>query len=664
MLEETPPKLWDLYEAMIHDSSNKLNVGQIQCRNSILLLLVGTQAPITWKEISSALSLRGDSEEVIFELCGQLVTWAGDLLHFSHPTYASKARIAQLLRGNFNEPVLTTGIFPTREAMSYEYAARHWGYHLSKVVSPEPELLSIANEFLHSFQSVHWGEFAYRLARGNQNTASNLSIVQADYGYLHEWFAKLSEESKSQIGIDDFFIDPYERISKLWATPPEDDKVLPWMPLIRLGGYCWEMALVDQGIKFRREARNGCIETLGPRHPLTLRSRKDMCQVFMIEGRYLDALDEYNAVVDAQRDVLGPDNPAVYETLSHRGITEFLVTRFNGAIQSETEASKGLLRSEEPESTLYIVSQWILTWPLSYTGDYQKALEICQDLFRRRREKHGRGDPYALMFTMVMGELFRKLDRMEESIQRLEEGFDVQRQALTGSISQNMGLLDPAINLVLSYRESGQNDKAWKLIGEIEGPEDELPDNFYDRQCQITHVKGLLLSDEGKVNAAISLLQGFFVKINRDQYNRAVLWLLLDLAAMLRARGEEGDEDQALINFQNILRKIDEANSSPIEVIGDELGLEDDLTSEGEPDLPGLLHDAEHALTLVRNLKFAEAEMFLVEKQVEWYRQKDFWIIYGSVPADTTTMKPPSLEVVDEFIPISYPKRAKKCSLR
>lgn len=153
---------------------------------------------------------------------------------------------------------------------------------------------------------------------------------------------------------------------------------------------------------------------------------------------------------------------------------------------------------------------------------------------------------------------------------------------------------------------------------------------LFDRFCQVTHLRALLLSDIGKRNEAITLLQGLLVNADRDQYNRALLWAIVDLAILLRARREGGDNEQAESNFDSILVDLSRNFDDKEFTFGYD-----------EPDPPRLLKLAEKALTLVRTRKFNEVKELFEVQNVSWARPEDLWIPYGGPTADTAWIKGP-----------------------
>ena len=133
----------------------------------------------------------------------------------------------------------------------------------------------------------------------------------------------------------------------------------------------------------------------------------------------------------------------------------------------------------------------------------------------------------------------------------------------------------------------------------------------------MTSLRGIafsILTREGAINQAINLLQNTLIQVDLDQNNRAILWIRLDLADLLRDWSSEGDGDQASSNFDRIVRSISD-DSEP--------------SFSDEPGSPRLLAVAERVLRLARARKYGEAFKVSGLEQVEWMRSSNFWLWNG-----------------------------------
>lgn len=680
-MNENPPELWDLYSEMTKRSVAGLNKEQLACRKSILIILCSVRVSLSLQEMKILLSLRGDASKTIFSLCGHLVLLQGDHLQLMHHTvkeflmdlsqhphnqqthsagclseaeshsflalrclkcltdeqYGAKSRIGQLLRQNFGRHAVLEDAVATPDAMPYKYAAEYWDSHLIQVPSPTTELLQLANDFLQSFQFVFWSEFSYEVAGTSDGLEGAYRIISKTLLNLKAWHSTLPGDKKKELALTDYFIAPYQRIAEEYAASVEDDKVLPWLPMLRLTDYFWFRADMDRYAEVAQQTRDGLVTTLGAIHPLTLLSRGNLGMAYTYLKRLPEAMAEYTEVVEAEREVLGTDDPRFYETVSLKARVECLMIDFPAAMKSSNEACEGLLRLMGETSNLYLSARYWLGCALEYSGRLDEALQVYRDMYTKREAQYGPRDPVAMAGQVASGIVLRKIGTWDESIEHLERGLDWFRATIPGELTGNVFLMDMALHLLLSYRDASRADKAGALLDELGDGTRGAP-NGLERDCQLAHVRALALCDAGRVNGAIALLQGFFVALDRASYNRAVLWLLLDLADMLRARGDPGDADQARVNFEHVLRYP---------------GRQQPENSEGgdgdddEPDPPALLDLAERALRLVRALEPDRAHALLEAAGAEWYRPADLWIWLGSPAADTTQMRAPALVVRD-----------------
>lgn len=675
-VNECPPEIWDLYSEMTRSTITGLKKAQLACRRSILLILCGVRVSLTLQEMKILLSLRGDPVRAIFSLCGHLVLCHGDHLQFMHPTvkeflmepsrrsykqktssdsfskeeshhllalrclkslmdeqYGTKGRIGQRLRHNFGRLAVLEDAVATPDAMPYKYAAEYWDYHLTQVASPDVKLLRLANEFLHTYQFIFWSEFSYETAGNVDGLEGAYQIISKTLLSLKAWHSTLSDDRKRELILTDYFITPYETIAKDYAGSADEDKVLPWLPMLRLTGFFWLKADMDKFSEVAQRTRDGLVTTLGAIHPLTLLSRGNLGMAHTYLRKLPEAMAEYTEVVEAERDVLGTDDPRFYETMSLKSRVECLMGDYNAAIKTSDEACEGLLRLLGETSNLYLSARYWTGCALECSGRLEEALKVYKDIYTKREAQYGPRDPVVMAGRVASGNVLRKMSAWDESIKHLEDGLVWFRATIPGEITGNVFLMDMALNLLILYHDANHADKLSKLLDEL-GDGNGEPKGL-ERDCQLTHIRALALCDSGKVNSAITLLQGFFVALDRESYNRAVLWLLLDLADMLRARGDPGDADQARVNFEHILQYHQHDAS-----------LEDGQDKD-EPDPPALLDLAERALRLVRGFEFDKADTLLKSAGAEWYRPADLWIWLGSPAADTTQMRAPALVVRD-----------------
>lgn len=282
---------------------------------------------------------------------------------------------------------------------------------------------------------------------------------------------------------------------------------------------------------------------------------------------------------------------------------------FMAAVLTWTKASTQFLRLQGPESWQYLMAQLWYARGLAYMGQVELGLKILQSVVQKRRELFGCGDSFANVVQINVAELQMVLCQFDESIVTLQDVLPWRRETYAFS---NIFRLDAELTLAIAYQAAGRRKDSLAQVEEIR-KKGNLSGQF-QRYCQVNHLAGILLAEGGSVDKAIDLLQDTIIQAEEDQNNRALLWVRLDLATLLRQRGREGDLDQASANFNNIVEDVSG---------------EYEPGFPNEPDPPRLLAVAENALRLVRSRKHAEAHRELQAEQLNWRKQSDFWLWVG-----------------------------------
>ncbi|KAK4459445.1 hypothetical protein QBC42DRAFT_207955 [Cladorrhinum samala] len=566
--------------------------------------------------------------------------------------YASGGRIGQLLHHNFWKAVGVSEPHPEpqKRGVSLKYAARHWDYHLIAAADPPTSLLSLADRFLHVPNFVFWSEWSIDHLSGSMSRASTvLSSLKA-------WRASLPPEKSPFLNLTDYFARPYRSLSASYRDSADSDKVLQYLPLMRLGRFYVDTGSTELATPLRREVATGLTQVLGTQHPLTLQSRTDLAYSLVQQGCYGEANGEFSDIVEIDRTVLGSDSRELYRALNALGETELYLNLYDESAATQREVADGSARLAGQDSKLHLTGKLWIAYPLAQLGRLEEAEEILLDVFRKRREGFGEDDLFAASAGFSLGGVYRRMEgKAPEAVERLEDAY----RARKGFGLKAIWGLDFAIELAIAYRDVGQADKAGVLLREIEeksglGPG--IKGNLVKRFHQVMHLKALMLWDAGECDKAVTLLQGLLIQIERDQYDRAVLWIILDLAEMLRLRGGEGDDKMAEANFNHVLvdLKSGPGNASvsasasatttaaaAATTMARSRGVMVRVNDHQEPDPPRLLRLAETALRLVRGQRFEELEKLFREERVDWFRREDLWLWWGGPAADTTWMKPP-----------------------
>ncbi|KAF2967452.1 hypothetical protein GQX73_g6100 [Xylaria multiplex] len=629
-----PPSISELYKQLLLGAAGRFSKNKLECQKGLLLAIFQTQRPLRIAEIADAFSLPPDRAEIIISsLCKPLASTYGGFFHLSHPSvreffelydkendgslgisfsdshgllaekclscllnerYADPNRIKSYLVANHDEKAHVNPDARPLEDSFYDYAYRFWDYHLVRAKAPNNHLLQQANKFLLSLQFAYWSECS-------RQDCGQLVRVTVAFCSLTSWHKGLSIVDQSFIELEKYFERAYSLLSAAFESC-KMDKVLPWLARMTIG----------------------LERLLGPRHHLTLRAKSDVAYVRFYSGKMRVSRRMYNEVIEIQREVLGEHSAHLLETLIYKGQSEYYMADFMAAAITWTKASAEFLALLGPDSWQYLSAQLWYARGVAYMGQLDIGLEILQSVAQKRCELFGPGDSFFNAVQVNVGEIQLLLGRYEESITTLQDVLKWRRESF---LISNMFRLDAEITLAIAYQAAGMSKEALTIINEIEEGAGDLRSEF-ERYCQVVHLKGLLLAEAGSLNEAINLLQNTVIQAEEDQNNRALLWVRLDLATMLRNRDAECDRAEASINFDKIVKDIS----------GDYAGFPD------EPDPPRLLAAAEKALRLVRSRKHAEARHQLESEHLDWRRTSDFWLwVGGSFNKDLLQLAEPAL---------------------
>ncbi|KAI1746680.1 hypothetical protein F4782DRAFT_523801 [Xylaria castorea] len=635
------PSISELYRQLLLNATKRFSQSELECQKALLLVIFQVQRPLRTAEIADALSLRPDRADIIISsLCKPLVSTHGGFLHFSHPSvreffehyhdandtslgisfsdshgllaekclscllsdkYADLNRIGSYLVANHDEKVHVRLDARPLEGSFYDYAYRFWDYHLVRTKEPSKNLLQQANSFVLSLQFAYWSECS------RQDCGQLVRVAGAFYS-LVTWHKRLSREDQSLVELDKYFERAYSLLSTAFDSCRMDN-VLPWLARMTTGDFYFIMVIPRKATLMREQVLAGLQSLLGPQHYLTLRAKSDVAYVRLYAGRMRLSRSMYNEVTDIQREVLGENNPHFLETLFYQGQSEYYMADFMAAAMTWTKTSAEFLGLLGPDSWQYLSAQLWYARGVSYMGQLDIGLRILQSVAQKRCELFGPGDSFFKAVQVNVGEVQLLLGQHQESITTLQDVFKWRREARPPS---NIFRLDTEITLAIAYQAAGKIQAALTIIEEIEKGVKSLRSEF-ERYCQIMHLKGILLADGGYQNKAIRLLQNTVIQAEEHQNNRALLWIRLDLAAMLRNRDAGCDRAEASMNFDKIVKDISS----------------DHADIPDEPDPPRLLAAAEKALWLVRSRKLVEARHELDSEDLDWRRPSDFWLWVG-----------------------------------
>jgi len=658
-LTEVPPDLYAFYTKILRKTGSKLHSKSL--RREIFLILIGLRQALRCEEISFVLSLKHEtatvvddhvalieSEEALLRVCGYLVRISDGRIHLMHETvkdyllchedrstrvdsdeaeaylafkclaalsqeeYRSLNKIAMLVRENVSAAALED-----KDRYFYQYAAMHWYRHLVAVKAPEPRLVQLAASFLLGNEFVSWSEFVYRLS-GSQGMALEVESK------LKIWRNGLEDELKTMLPLGSYFAGPY-RAAADGFDEDGGDKTLPFLTLYQLGEFLNLSTRLGEAIQVKKTVAEGLVRLLGERNPLALKAQSAFALEYLGQRRFLEAEATFKRLAQIQREVIGTDRPDCFQSLQRQGMAELWMTKFADADLNLTESLQGLLNTSGPKSFLYLLSQLSLGQVLEYSGEVRRAILDYEHVWSYRRSTLGPDNPMAVWAQCAMVSGYRKLRRYEDAEKAVVEVIDSRTRTLG---PRTASTVDAIIQRLVLYLDSERFLEALEMAEFI--LDGNLVEQWFERTCQVEHVRALLEVFTGNIADAINILEASVdeaLKRNEKGRVRSILWVRLDLATLLRRKGRD---DDALMLFDDIVTRIITESKTIMPVSTWEI-----------TQSPHDLQIAEEALRLVREIKTYEAEVLLKRNKLKWARQEDFWILEGYPPADTGWMKRP-----------------------
>lgn len=503
-LYECPSGLWPIFDRMTQDVALSMTNRQKLLRAELSLVVCEAQKPLSLDEVAGMIELGSfDPSKSIPQVCRPLFAVKEGNVEFIHssvkeyltdlsrltdgkpdqtllvpsvlshtrlateclcrllePQYGSKRLIGQYIHRNYHPAEESSGGDDTAvlRGISFEYAWNYWDFHLAIVSDPEPDLLRLAQRFLHSFQFVFWSEYSVQRLR-NLNKSSTARLR------LRSWYSQLSDEKKVQIDIDDYFVDPYQRISEAYQQTEEEDRQLQWLALLRVGNYYVDIGLGDKAIPWITRATDGLIEVLGSEDPAVLSARTDRAILFLQQDKLREAYRDFADIARIEKEKLGTDTMEYFKTLYCRGVTESYLTRYDEAVQTLLEALQGALRVSGPEDPIYLQAQMWYCHPLVQLGNLVEAFENLTAVFQKRRRKYGDDDLFAASAQYRIGDIQRQQGKQTESLTNLKEAFATRRIAFP---LDNYWSMDIAITLLITFRDFGLRQDAHAILNDLD----------------------------------------------------------------------------------------------------------------------------------------------------------------------------------------------------
>ena len=528
-----------------------------------------------------------------------------------------------------------------KESVFYNYACLHWQEHLTALRDLSDELLSKLVNFLTGNEFVTWSEVLMQL-KPKSGVGAPIQVRTE----LLKWHKTLPPETGRKIPFSKYFVNPYKSLN-VEFDEKGGDKLLPFLPLVRLGDYFNVGGVNDadfqKAYEYKLIVASGYEQVLGPRHPRTLLAKTEVFKEFFVQNRFDEAANGLRDLALIQQEVIGEDATDYYFTLQLLGLAQKCITDFEQAITTLTTAAAGFRRLSGDDATRTLQTEMLIGQAKELTPRLEESYRLYSDVLMVWIPIGGDDHPFTLMLKTSLGSVCRKLQRFAEAESALRASLDVRKSLFT---VENTVTIDTAIQLAVLYYDAGRSDEAVAELDLVSNPL--YLEREFERRCQIQHLRARVQLEAGHYREPREGLE----RLLDEGENRELLWVRTTLADVFRYHNAE---DKALMVFSDLVTPQRSTESllppgATIQACDGHYSFTFDLADEPEP--PTQLALAETAVRLVKDARPDEADELLREAGLQWRRKKDFWVLEGGPFTDTASMRPwrppePDYQLVD-----------------
>ena len=672
ILKASPIGLEALFKKMSAKKVASLSAEDRTHRLKILWLVTGAQQPLSPTQIISALTLDleewFDPERDIEDLSEPFIIVSEDKVHFRHDSarehvlkyeidvtdantfllnicltklieqkYMELDYCIRVLEGNLLDPRSKS----TPKATSivsdpglYNHATLHWHEYALQLQSLPPDLWEKLLIFLFRIAFVPWAENLFVLL-GRGGLDPHLQRLVA----IAEWYKRSPDTSKPDLPTASLFLQPYRDVSaRLQGC---ERRELQFLPLIRLNQYLNNGGRVradfEKALEYAHRVVDGFTRYLGPENRNTLNARLAYYQQILGLRRPDEAVIGYLDVLKIQKKIFDEDDIAIYVTIQWIGICYQLLARFDESRAMLEEAVAGFKRKQGERSKAVLAVSMGLANTIEIAGDLGKASEFYGDIYDKWVTVNGTSNLFSAWILTSFGSTLRKQEQYDRAEELLFEAFATRLRLLT---LENDTTVDSGLHLAVLYRQKRQRVDALAFLTEIQNSQ--AFELTFERRCQKEHIRALIAFDSGEYEQPCNVLSSLVMQSigeNREQNNRELLWVRLNLADAAR---DHDDEELIPSLFTELVLPTATAACEESDADSDKSPSSPSSRSSNEPvwlETPRQLKTAEEALRLTRDKRLEEARRLLESENLRWARDKDFWFLGGGPKVDTDTVK-------------------------
>jgi tetratricopeptide (TPR) repeat protein len=243
---------------------------------------------------------------------------------------------------------------------------------------------------------------------------------------------------------------------------------------------------------------------LGPEHPDTLAIWDNMATVLNSQGKYEEALQAYQEVYEIQKRVLGPEHPGTLGNRTNMALALSNQGKYEEALQAYQEVydtRKHVLGPEHPET---LINWNSIARVLNYQGKYEEALQAYQKFYHIQNRLLGPEHPDTLITRNNMAFVLDNQGKYEEALQAYQEVYDISKRLIGPDHPNTLAFQN---NMALVLFKQGKYEEALQAYRMFYHIQNRLLGQEHPDTLTIRNNMAAVLFKQGKYEEALQAYQ-------------------------------------------------------------------------------------------------------------------------------------------------------------
>ena len=233
--------------------------------------------------------------------------------------------------------------------------------------------------------------------------------------------------------------------------------------LYRAFKYGHDLGLVYEAVEL--EVAVAVVEgVLGPDHPDTLGLRNNLALVYKSVGRFGEAIELFEQVLDERKRLLGADYPDTLTTRSNLASVYYSVGRFGEAIDAWEELlldCQRVLGADHPV-TLDVRNNLAVVY--ESVGRFAEAIELFEQVLDERERVLGADHPDTLTVRNNLALVYESVGRFGDAVELFEQVLDERKRLFGPDYPDTLNIRNNLAGVYYSVGRFGEAVDAWEEL--------------------------------------------------------------------------------------------------------------------------------------------------------------------------------------------------------